>query len=75
MTTKRHLTLEEYGRMVRVCAFDAIVRKVELVRGEMIEMNFVRYRCTAENTLSPMFQETAVLNPAPLFYTTQAFRF
>ena len=34
-----HLSLAEYDHMVRVGAFDRIGRKVELIRGELIEMN------------------------------------
>ncbi|HBJ33826.1 MAG TPA: Uma2 family endonuclease, partial [Planctomycetaceae bacterium] len=34
-----HLTLAEYDTMVRVGAFDRIERKVELIRGELIETN------------------------------------
>lgn len=39
MTTTLHLSLSEYDSMVRVGAFDRIERKVELIRGELIEMN------------------------------------
>lgn len=39
MPTNLHLTLAEYDTMVRVGAFDRIERKVELIRGELIEMN------------------------------------
>ncbi len=39
MTTSLHLTLAEYDQMVRVGAFDAIPRKIELIRGELTEMN------------------------------------
>ena len=39
MPTTLHLTLTEYDSMVRVGAFDRIERKVELIRGELIEMN------------------------------------
>jgi Uma2 family endonuclease len=39
MTTTLHLTLAEYDQMVRVGAFERIPRKIELIRGELIEMN------------------------------------
>ena len=39
MITSLHLTLAEYDQMVRVGAFDAIPRKIELIRGELTEMN------------------------------------
>ncbi|MCC9656075.1 Uma2 family endonuclease [Rhodopirellula halodulae] len=39
MTTTLHLSLAEYDSMVRVGAFDQIDRKVELIRGELIQMN------------------------------------
>lgn len=39
MTTTLHLSLAEYDSMVRVGAFDRITRKVELIRGELMEMN------------------------------------
>jgi Uma2 family endonuclease len=39
MATNLHLTLSEYDTMVRVGAFDRIERKVELIRGELIQMN------------------------------------
>ncbi|ELP30626.1 Uma2 family endonuclease [Rhodopirellula baltica] len=39
MTTTLHLSLAEYDSMVRVGAFDRIDRKVELIRGKLIEMN------------------------------------
>ncbi len=39
MTTSLHLTLAEYDHMVRVGAFDKIARKIELIRGELTEMN------------------------------------
>ncbi len=39
MTTSLHLTLAEYAHMVRVGAFDTIARKIELIRGELTEMN------------------------------------
>jgi Uma2 family endonuclease len=39
MSTTLHLTLEEYSTMVNVGAFDRFPRKVELIRGELIEMN------------------------------------
>ena len=34
-----HLSLAEYDSMVRVGAFDRIERKIELIRGELLEMN------------------------------------
>ena len=34
-----HLTLSEYDTMVRLGAFDHVDRKVELIRGELVEMN------------------------------------
>ena len=39
MPTSLHLSLPEYDRMVRCGAFVAIDRKVELIRGELTEMN------------------------------------
>ena len=39
MSSLLHLTLAEYDSMVRVGAFDRIERKVELIRGELLEMN------------------------------------
>ena len=39
MSTALHLTLEEYSRMVARGAFEAINRKVELIRGVIVEMN------------------------------------
>ena len=39
MSTALHLTLAEYDSMVRVGAFDAIPRKIELIRGVITEMN------------------------------------
>jgi len=39
MTSILHLSLAEYDSMVRVGAFDRIARKVELIKGELIEMN------------------------------------
>jgi Uma2 family endonuclease len=39
MPTTLQLTLAEYDSMVRVGAFDRIDRKVELIHGELIEMN------------------------------------
>jgi Uma2 family endonuclease len=39
MIISLRLTLAEYDRMVRVGAFDAIPRKIELIRGELTEMN------------------------------------
>jgi Uma2 family endonuclease len=34
-----HLSLREYDHMVKVGAFETLDRKVELIRGEIIEMN------------------------------------
>ncbi|XZE55545.1 Uma2 family endonuclease [Planctomycetaceae bacterium SH139] len=39
MPSTLHLSLGEYDTMVRVGAFDRLPRKVELIRGELIEMN------------------------------------
>ncbi|MCC9656516.1 Uma2 family endonuclease [Rhodopirellula halodulae] len=39
MTNTLHLTLSEYDTMVRLGAFDHVDRKVELIRGELVEMN------------------------------------
>ena len=39
MPTTLHLSLAEYDQMVRVGAFDTIPRKIELIRGELLEMN------------------------------------
>jgi Uma2 family endonuclease len=39
MTNTLHLSLAEYDSMVRVGAFDRIERKIELIRGELLEMN------------------------------------
>ena len=39
MTSILHLSLAEYDSMVRVGAFDRIERKIELIRGELLEMN------------------------------------
>jgi len=39
MSSILHLTLAEYDSMVRVGAFERIDRKVELIRGELLEMN------------------------------------
>ncbi len=39
MATTLHLTLAEYDSMVRVGAFDRIDRRIELIHGELIEMN------------------------------------
>ncbi len=39
MPSTLHLSLSEFDAMVRVGAFDCINRKVELIRGELIEMN------------------------------------
>src|SRR6056297_818185 len=34
-----HLTLSEYDTMVKLGAFDHVNRKVELIRGELVELN------------------------------------
>jgi len=39
LATALHLTLAEYDSMVQVGAFDRLERKIELIRGELIEMN------------------------------------
>jgi Uma2 family endonuclease len=39
MSTGLHLTLEEFDRMVELGAFDHLHRKIELIRGEICEMN------------------------------------
>jgi Uma2 family endonuclease len=39
MITTLHLSLDEYDTMVKVGAFDRLERKIELIRGELIEMN------------------------------------
>lgn len=39
MLTTLHLTVPEYDAMVRRGAFDGLDRKVELIRGELTEMN------------------------------------
>ena len=39
MSTGLHLSSEEYDRMVRCGAFDHLNRKIELIRGELREMN------------------------------------
>ena len=39
MTSILNLSLAEYDLMVRVGAFDRIERKIELIRGELLEMN------------------------------------
>ena len=39
MTQSLHLTLDEYDAMVRKGAFDELGRKIELIRGELVEMN------------------------------------
>ncbi len=39
MITTLHLTLAEYDHMVKLGAFDRIARKIELIRGELTEMN------------------------------------
>ena len=39
MSRMLHVTLNEYSRMVACGAFDAIDRKVELIRGDIREMN------------------------------------
>ncbi len=39
MITTLHLTLAEFDHMVKLGAFDRIARKIELIRGELTEMN------------------------------------
>ena len=39
MSTTLHLSLHEYNRMVDRGAFDELNRKIELIRGEVVEMN------------------------------------
>ncbi|APZ95657.1 Uma2 family endonuclease [Fuerstiella marisgermanici] len=39
MSTGLHLTTEEFDRMVECGAFDHLQRKIELIRGEIREMN------------------------------------
>ena len=39
MPTTLHLSLAEYDQMARVGAFDRIPRKIELIRGELTEIN------------------------------------
>ncbi len=39
MSTSLHLTTDEYDRMVQRGAFDGLHRKIELIRGEVREMN------------------------------------
>ena len=39
MSTSLHLSLHEYNRMVDLGAFDELNRKIELIRGEIVEMN------------------------------------
>ena len=39
MSNLLHVTLEEYSHMVACGAFDAINRKVELIRGEICQTN------------------------------------
>lgn len=39
MSSSLHLTLNEYSQMVACGAFDAIGRNIELIRGEILEMN------------------------------------
>ncbi len=39
MSTGLRLTTNEYGRMVERGAFDFLNRKIELIRGELVEMN------------------------------------
>ncbi len=39
MISKLHLTISEYSHMVASGAFEAIHRKVELIRGELVETN------------------------------------
>ena len=39
MSTALHLTTDEFDRMVHCGAFDHLCRKIELIRGELREMN------------------------------------
>ena len=39
MSTRLHLTTADYEHMVKVGAFDHLQRKIELIRGELREMN------------------------------------
>lgn len=39
MSSTLHLTVDEYDRMVAYGAFDHLNRKIELMRGEICEMN------------------------------------
>lgn len=39
MSTTLHLTIDEFDRMVLCGAFDHLRRKIELIRGELREMN------------------------------------
>jgi Uma2 family endonuclease len=39
MSTSLHVTVAEYSRMVECGAFDHLKRKIELIRGEIREMN------------------------------------
>ena len=39
MSSALHLTVDEFDHMVRRGAFDGLCRKVELIRGELTEMN------------------------------------
>jgi len=39
MSTSFHLSLHEYNRMVVRGAFDVLNRKIELIRGKLVEMN------------------------------------
>ncbi|MCY2985643.1 MAG: Uma2 family endonuclease [Planctomycetota bacterium] len=39
MSTHLHLTTSDYNRMVELGAFDHLNRKIELIRGEICEMN------------------------------------
>ncbi len=60
MIQSLHLTLSEYDTMVKLGAFDHVDRKVELIRGDLVEMNpagpvhddFIAYLTTwsAQNT-------------------------
>ncbi|XZE20381.1 Uma2 family endonuclease [Pirellulaceae bacterium SH449] len=39
MSSTLHLSLREYDHMVKVGAFETLDRKVELIRGEIVQMN------------------------------------
>ncbi len=39
MSSILHLTTQEYGRMVECGAFDGLNKKIELIRGAIVEMN------------------------------------